>query len=403
MKKYIFAGVFLSLIAGIFFIEERTNFLRSALPRGQQVQLVGEAPMVETNVPLGTEEQGATEKNPVVEVVATGLDTPWSLVFTSPERILVTERLGKLRVIEKGKLLPEPLHTFTEVSEQGEEGLLSLTLDPEYEENRFLYIVLAYPENGQFFDKVMRFRDTGTALVDPLALIDRIPAAKYHAGSRVAFGPDGKLYVTTGDATDKNLAQDTGSLAGKILRLNKDGSVPDDNPISGNPLWSYGHRNPQGIAWHAESGLLYETEHGPSGFDGPGGGDEVNLIEKGKNYGWPLVSHEKRQIGTEAPLLVFTPAEAPASLLIYSGRQFGEWQGNLFFGALKGEGLMRIVLDTSDPKKIRSYEKLQAVDFGRIRDVVEGPDGFIYITTSNRDGRGTPTIDDDRILRIRPE
>jgi glucose/arabinose dehydrogenase len=316
---------------------------------------------------------------------------------------LVTERPGKIRVIEKGKLLPEPLYTFPEISETGEEGLLSMTLDPDYPQNHFLYLVVAVPKDGGIVDQVMRFLDTGTELADPSILIDNIPAARFHAGSRVAFGPDGKLYVSTGDATDKNLAQDKKSLAGKILRINADGGIPNDNPFSGSPVWSYGHRNPQGLAWHPDNGFLYESEHGPSGFDGPGGGDEVNLIEKGKNYGWPLVSHEEKRSGTEAPLIVFTPAEAPASLLVYSGRQFSEWRGNLFFGALKGEGLMRLVLDEQNPKRVVYYEKLKAVDFGRIREVMEGPDGFIYFTTSNRDGRGTPTSEDDRIFRIRFE
>jgi glucose/arabinose dehydrogenase len=305
-------------------------------------------------------------------------------------------------MVEDGKLLPEPLHVFSEVSEEGEEGLLSLALDPEYSKNQFLYVVLAYPEGSVYFDKVMRFHDDGRTLSDQKVLIDRIPAAKFHAGSRIAFGPDGRLYITTGDATEKNRAQDKNSLAGKILRIEKDGSIPTDNPFSGSPVWSLGHRNPQGIAWHPDNGRMYETEHGPSGFDGAGGGDEVNLIEKGGNYGWPIVSHDKTREGMITPLIQFTPAEAPASLLIYSGRQFPEWRGNLFFGALKGEGLMRLQTEAIDPKRIQTYEKLKEVDFGRIRDVIEGPDGFIYFTTSNRDGRGTPAVDDDRIFRIRP-
>lgn len=402
MKKSLF--IILVLIAGLgsvlWFVEQRTNFLDAPVPRGAGVNLLEEQ---SANEDTASAQDETADQEPVVEMVASGLDTPWSMVFTDPDRILVTERPGKIRVIEKGKLLPEPLYTFREVSETGEEGLLSMTLDPEYPQNHFVYLVVAVPKDGGIVDQVMRFLDTGTELADPSILIDNIPAARFHAGSRVAFGPDGKLYVSTGDATDKNLAQDKKSLAGKILRLNADGSIPSDNPFSGSPVWSYGHRNPQGLAWHPDNGFLYESEHGPSGFDGPGGGDEVNLIEKGKNYGWPLVSHEEKRSGTEAPLIVFTPAEAPASLLIYSGRQFSEWRGNLFFGALKGEGLMRLVLDEQNPKRVVYYEKLKAVDFGRIREVMEGPDGFIYFTTSNRDGRGTPTSEDDRIFRIRFE
>lgn len=302
-------------------------------------------------------------------------------------------------MVENGVLQREPLHTFREVSETGEEGLMSLALHPEYPSNHFLYVSLAYEAEGHLWVKVMRFTDEGDQLVGGVSIIDRIPAARYHAGSAIAFGPDGKLYVTTGDATEKNLAQDKNSLAGKILRLNDDGTLPSDNPF-GTAVWSYGHRNPQGIAWHPDTGELYASEHGPSVFDGPAGGDEVNLIERGKNYGWPFVSHENRRAGTEAPLMTFTPAEAPASLLVYSGRQYPAWRGNLFFGALRGEGLIRLELDPENPRSIVQSEKLSVVQFGRIREVVEGPDGAIYFTTSNRDGRGTPSSDDDRVFRL---
>lgn len=336
-----------------------------------------------------------------IETVATGLDTPWSIVFTSDTRMLIAERPGRIRVIQAGELVEKPLHIFSEVSETGEEGLMSVALHPDYPVNQWLYVSLAYEKEAELFVKILRFRDDGDRLADPVTILDSIPAARYHAGSRLTFGPDGKLYIATGDATEKNLAQDTNSLAGKILRLNADGSIPDDNPFPGKAIWSYGHRNPQGLAWHPDNGALYSTEHGPSVFDGPAGGDEVNLIEKGKNYGWPLVSHEKRRAGTEAPLITYTPAEAPASLLIYSGRANTNWRGNLFFGALRGEGLVRLVVDPRDPKKILSSEKLAGVRFGRIRAVAEGPDGFIYFTTSNRDGRGKPSNEDDRVFRLR--
>ncbi len=400
MKKFFLLIVVLGALGTLaWFIEQRLNLFQSSVPRGEGVGVSPEKRAEKVTSPPSEDE--TANRKVVVETVATELDTPWSIVFTSPERMLVTERPGKIRVVENGKLLSEPLYVFQEVSETGEEGLLSMTLDPEYPQNHLLYLVVAVPKDAGIVDRVMRFRDADTTLADAAILLDNIPAARYHAGSRVAFGPDGKLYVSTGDATDKNLAQDKKSLGGKILRLNRDGSIPSDNPFPDSPVWSYGHRNPQGLAWHPDNGFLYETEHGPSGFDGPGGGDEVNLIEKGSNYGWPLVSHEEKKEGTVAPLIVFTPAEAPASLLIYSGRQFSPWRDNLFFGALKGEGLMRLVLDPNDPKRVVYYEKLQEVDFGRIREVMEGPDGYIYFTTSNRDGRGKPVKDDDRIFRLR--
>ncbi len=410
MKRF-FSYLFLLLLAaGLFVGVYWFNWLSTALHPGQEVTVIDQKPVVQDNGPIVRDApdtlEEVRERNPTVKVeaVASGLDTPWDLVFTSPERILVTERPGQIRVVEQGELHEKPLHVFNEVIEKGEDGLMSLALDPEYPNNHFLYVAMAYATNEQLWVKVVRFVDAGTALESPMVIIDRIPAAQFHAGCRIAFGPDGKLYISTGDAASKELAQDTRSLAGKILRLNKDGTIPTDNPMQGNAVWSFGHRNPQGLAWHPDTGALYETEHGPSVFDGPAGGDEVNLIRSGGNYGWPVVSHEKSRPGMISPLLVLTPAEAPASLMIYSGRVFPEWRGNLFFGALKGEGLMRIRLDTENPETIAAYGKLREVSsLGRIRAVVEGPDGNIYFTTSNRDGRGNPAPLDDRIFRIRGE
>ena len=409
MKRFLFL-ILLLIVASAFFIGVYwLNWLRPAINPGQEVTFVDNKPVIrnETIIRDAPDVTGRMpDKNPQlkIEAVASGLDTPWDLVFTSPGRILVSERPGQIRVIENGTLRETPLYVFEEVLENGEDGLMSLALDPQYPENRFVYAALAYGENGEGLTvKVIRFVDTGDKLVDPFVVIDRIPGAKFHSGCRIAFGPDGKLYISTGDATNKNLAQDTASLAGKILRINKDGTIPSDNPYPDSAMWSYGHRNPQGLAWHPDNGQLYSSEHGPSVFDGPAGGDEINLIEKQANYGWPLVSHEKTRSGTEPPLVVFTPAEAPGSLMIYSGRVFPEWRGNLFFGALKGEGLMRIRLDLQDPKKVAAYGKLREVSLGRIRAVVEGPDGNIYFTTSNRDGRGKPAPLDDRIFRIRAQ
>jgi glucose/arabinose dehydrogenase len=332
-----------------------------------------------------------------IEEVARGLEVPWGIVFTSPSRMLVTERPGRIRVIEDGKLLEKPLHTFPEVSTGGEEGLMSITLHPRYEENKYVYASYAFQTERGMWVEVVRFKDDRDSVSDITRIITGIPAAQFHAGSELAFGPDGKLYITTGDATERDLAQDKDSLAGKILRLNDDGSIPSDNPF-GSAVWSYGHRNPQGISWNSK-GELYETEHGPSGFDGPGGGDEVNKIEKGGNYGWPLVSHDKSLEGTISPLLVFTPAEAPASALVYSGKLFPQFKDNLFFGALRGENLMRVTLENG---KATGFDRLFLEEYGRIREVTEGPDGAIYFSTSNRDGRGSPAASDDRIFRIIP-
>ena len=332
-----------------------------------------------------------------VEEVVRGLYVPWSITFTSDDRVLVNERNGNIRVIEGGKLLEAPLFTFEDVSEQSEAGLMGLTIDPNYEDNKYLYVCYTYTADGGLRDKIVRLVDEGDLARIDKTLLDDFPAAEVHAGCRIKFGPDGKLYVTTGDARDRQLAQDLDSLAGKILRMNSDGSVPADNPFEDSYVYSYGHRNPQGLSWNGETRQMFETEHGPSGFDGPGGGDEVNIIMPGKNYGWPEVSHEESAEGMESPKWVFTPAVAPASALVYSGRLFPQFEGNLFFGGLVGTGLYRVTFDGTEAV---SAEKVVEVDFGRIRDVVESPNGEIWFSTSNRDGRGQVRNGDDKIYRL---
>lgn len=332
-----------------------------------------------------------------VEEVAHGLEVPWAIAFTSPTRLLVTERPGRLRVIENGQLIAAPLKTFSETSTSGEEGLMDIELDPAYAENKQIYLSLAHDQGDNLAVKIVRYKDNGTSLSDETIIIDNIPAARYHAGSRLAFGPDGKLYIATGDAFNKNDAQDITSLAGKILRLNPDGSIPTDNPFPNNPVWSYGHRNPQGLVF-APDGMLYSSEHGPSIIDGPTGGDEVNRIIKGGNYGWPLVSHGKTRAGTESALQVFTPAEAPASLLYYTSSALPMFTDSLLFGALRGEGIVHLARTNNSWQA----DKLFTNQYGRIRDVAQSPNGDIYFSTSNRDGRGEPQTGDDKIFRITP-
>jgi aldose sugar dehydrogenase len=350
---------------------------------------------------VGTSPQSGTSFK--IEKVVGGLEVPWSIVWAPDGRLFVAERPGRVRVVENGTLKPKPLFVVTDVEESGESGLMSLALHPQFSSNRFIYLSYAYTSGGGIRVRVLRFREAPEGLVDRKVIIENIPAAQYHAGCRLRFGADGKLYVTTGDATRRDLAQKLDSLAGKTLRLNDDGTVPQDNPFIGQQnarpeLWSIGHRNAQGMDFQPESNLMFQTEHGPSGFDGPEGGDEVNIVEKGKNYGWPTIHHTETRSGLESPLLEYTPACAPASGMFYRGSVFPRFKGNFMFGCLRGQMLIRVVLDG---RRVVGQEGI-VKDYGRIRDVAEGPDGFLYFSTSNRDGRGKPTQDDDRIMRLVP-
>jgi len=338
-----------------------------------------------------------------VETVIPNLEVVWSIVWAPDGRMFFTERPGRVRVYENGKLRPQPLFVVPDVEPRGESGLMSLALHPQFASNHWVYLAYAYSSNGQRV-RVARYRETGDGLLDRKVIIENLPAAQFHAGCRLRFGPDGKLYVTVGDATDRQIAQQLNSLGGKILRLNDDGTVPNDNPFVGRSdarpeIWAYGSRNSQGIDFQPGTNLLWETEHGPSGFDGPGGGDEVNIIERGKNYGWPVIHHRDTRQGMEAPILEYTPACAPASGMFYRGSQFPQFKGNFFFGCLRGVGIIRV---EANGRQATSQEILLEGKYGRIRDIAEGPDGYIYFSTSNKDGRGKPASDDDRILRLVP-
>ena len=342
-----------------------------------------------------------------VETVASNLEIVWSIVFAPDGRMFFAERPGRVRVFENGKLRPAPLFTVPDVELSGESGLMGMTLHPKFAENHWLYLAYAYQANGNQTVKVVRYRETGETLTDPKTIIEMIPAARYHAGTRLGFGPDGKLYLTTGDATNQSQGQELNTLGGKTLRLNDDGTIPEDNPFVNQKgarpeIWTYGHRNAQGMDWQPETGLMFQTEHGPSLIDGVSlfkrsGGDEVNVVEKGKNYGWAKISHKTKREGMETAIVQYSPAVAPASGMFYRGTLFPEFKNNFFFGALKGESIVRLVLDG---RRVVSQEKLFVKTYGRIREIAEAPDGSIYFSTSNRDGRGDPTATDDRILRI---
>ncbi|HSK71490.1 MAG TPA: PQQ-dependent sugar dehydrogenase, partial [Pyrinomonadaceae bacterium] len=354
------------------------------------------------NLPGGETNSAASAKFKV-ETVATNLEVPWAFAFLPNGNLLFTERPGRVRIIENGKLRQEPVFIVPDVDSSSESGLMDISLSPNFSGNNFVYLAYAYRSDGRRV-KIVRYKFDGKTFTEPTVIIQDIPAAPNHAGTRARFGPDGKLYITTGDASQKQLGQDMTTLAGKTLRLNEDGTIPQDNPFLNRKdvlpeIWTYGHRNAQGLAWQAGTNLMFQTEHGPSGFDGPGGGDEVNIVEAGKNYGWAEIHHNQTKEGMESPLLEYTPACAPASGAFYGGSAFPEFRGNFFFGCLRGQRIIRVSLDG---RKAAGQEDLLKGVYGRIREIAEGPDGAIYFSTSNRDGRGSPAKEDDRILRLVP-
>lgn len=339
-----------------------------------------------------------------VETVVGGLVAPWEVAFAPDGHVFLTERPGRVRVMVNGQLQDEPILTL-DVAAVGEAGLLGLAIYPEYARQPWIYLYYTYAEENTLWNRVVRYTFTGDRLVDPVVILDRIPGASLHNGGRIAFGPDGQLYVTTGDARNPNLAQDPNSLAGKVLRLAPDGSIPPDNPFPGSPVWSLGHRNPQGLAWTVD-GRLYATEHGPTGDLGLAAHDEVNLIEPGRNYGWPYVAGNVvlRDLPDATPPVIESGDDtwAPSGATIVRSGRIPQWQGNLLFAGLRSQALWRLVL-APDGRHAQQLEPLYWGEFGRLRTVVEGPDGAIYLLTSNRDGRGSPQRADDRLLRIAPE
>jgi aldose sugar dehydrogenase len=357
--------------------------------------------------PIADRTPTANEGKFKFEIVADHLEVPWAMVFLPGGDLLFTERPGRVRLIHEGKLVAAPVYTVPDLktARGGEIGLMGICLHPEFEKNHFVYLAYGHKDGDV---RVARYEFTkavgAVGLTNPTLIIKGFPAAANHAGCCIKFGPDKKLYITTGESFRKELAQDMTSLGGKTLRLNDDGSTPQDNPFVGKEgvrpeIWSFGHRNSQGMDWQPGTGRMYQSEHGPSVSDAPGGGDEFNLVEKGRNYGWPMIHHRETKDGLEAPLVEWTPAIAPGSGVFYNGDLFPEYKGNFLIGGLRGEGIYRVVLDTSDPKKIVKDDRILH-GYGRIRAICAAPDGSIYFSTSNRDGRGRPDAADDRIIRL---
>lgn len=331
---------------------------------------------------------GSSAEIAQVTIVAEELDTPWAIAFLPDNSMVVSERPGRVRFISKdGNLIAEPLVVLQNVKEVGEGGLLGIAVHPHFSLNNYVYLYYTYSGSGSnTLNRVVRMTYQNNQLINEEIIVDQIPGAVNHNGGRIKFGSDGYLYITTGDAQNPSQAQDINTLGGKILRITDEGRPAPGNPFN-NLIYSYGHRNPQGIAWD-QKGQLWATEHGRSS---PSGYDEINLVEASKNYGWPDVEGDEFQQGMAVPKLHSGASTtwAPAGTAFVNN--------SLFFGGLRGQALYEAVMQ--DGQIIDFREHFKGV-YGRIREVVTGPDGMLYITTSNRDGRGSPVDSDDRIIRL---
>ena len=345
-----------------------------------------------------------------VVTVTDGLIQPWSMAWLPGGDMLVTEKPGRLRVVRNGELLPEAVPGVPEVHYRGQGGLFEVVPHPDFAENRWVYLTFAKPVGDTSTTAIVRGRFENDELTNVVELFAAESTGFGHYGGKLVFDDEGYMFLVVGDrqapATGDlpaHPAQDTGNHNGTVMRLHDDGSVPDDNPFVGNDdilpeIWSFGHRSPQGLAIHPETGDLWETEHGPQG------GDELNRIEPGLNYGWPVIGYGVNygaigspihvgigQEGMRAPAHIWVPSIAASGLMIYSGDQFPMWRGSIFAGGLVGEQLAR--LHMSDDYREVIVEETLAYNMGRIRDVREGPDGYIYLAISDRAGEAeTPIV-----------
>ena len=343
-----------------------------------------------------------------VEAWVTGLEAPWSLVFLPDGRALVSERPGRIRLIQNGHLEKSPYAVFEttrgasgagdfflNLFARGEGGLMGLAVHPKFPTEPYIYAMYTWRGVRGVRNRIVRLVDRGAHGVFDKIVLGGVPGALFHNGGRIAFGPDGMLYATTGEIFEMHMAQDLKAFGGKVLRIDPDGGIPSDNPFPNSPVWSYGHRNPQGLAWHPETGALYQSEHGPSGEVGFGAHDEINIIEEGRNYGWPRIVGAPGRAPYVDPIAMWPNTSVPPAGMTFH-------KGALYVATLRSEALIRLRIEG---RRVLSIERLFAGDeydgvLGRLRDAVDGPDGHLYVLTSNRDGRGSPRPGDDKILRM---
>jgi len=328
-----------------------------------------------------------------VETIAHGLENPWGLAFLPDDRMLVTERPGRLRVVTKNGTISEPLKGVPEVFAEGQGGLLDVKLDPDFATNRLVYIAYSEPGDGGAGTAVARGKLSADSLDDVEVIFRQHPKVDgpNHFGGRLAFAPDGKLFVTLGERFTFTPAQDLSNDLGKIMRINPDGSIPQDNPFVGKAgarpeIWTYGHRNPQGLAFNPKTGRLFESEFGPKG------GDEINVLEPGKDYGWPVVSWGSNYDDTPIPpppthpeftdaIAHWNPVISPSGITFYTGDAIPTWKDNLLIAGLSSQAITRLTLDG---QTVTGEERIPMG--ARIRDLVQGPDEAVYALTDGSDG-----------------
>lgn len=350
-------------------------------------------PVVFAQSPLSAQ----SEKHPIkIDIIADRLDHPWGLAFLPDARILITERDGRLLLLSADGEQRSEIAGLPDIAARGQGGLLDVAVDPQFVDNQLVYLSYVASGRGGRGTEVMRARLEGDALAEQEVIfrLDPKSGTTRHFGSRLVFAADGTLFITLGDRGEKGRAQILDDHAGSVIRIHTDGSVPEGNPFIDKPqarpeIYSYGHRNIQGATLHPKTGALWTHEHGPQG------GDEINIVEPGKNYGWPVITYGvnygigtkigegTEKPGMQQPLYYWVPSIAPSGMAFYSGALFPEWEGNLFVGSLKFRALVRLTLDGD---KVVSEERLLRDQLGRIRDVAEGPDGALYLLTD--EGRG---------------
>lgn len=353
--------------------------------------------------PVSAEVIQSEKQQFTVETVTGGLKYPWGMAFLPNGDILVTERGGKLRYIKQGQLLDEPVMGLPSIREKGQGGLLGIALHPEFEQNNWVYLAYSAKGKGGYNTEVIRGRLQGMQLVNIETIFTALPrhSGGRHFGARLVFAPDGKLFISLGDRGQREPAQDLSDHTGSLIRINDDGSIPKDNPFVGKPnikpeIYTYGNRNMQGMALNQGTGEIWTHEHGPQG------GDEINIMRAGVDYGWPTITYGvnygigtkigegTHKQGMEQPIHKWVPSIAPSGMTFYNGDQFPNWKGDLFVGSLRFGQLVRLDIDGN---KISGEERMLDDNYGRIRDVVEGPDGYLYLLTDERKGE---------LLRMRP-